>query len=159
MQTNIALKTETRDQSAQILNTILADEHVLYTKLRNYHWNITGWDFVSLHEMLESQYNEIKETADEVAERARMMGHYALGTMKDFLNSTRLEEAPGNKLAAQDMISDLLQTNESMIRNLRADIETVTDTLNDEGSGDLLTQTMRMHEKMAWMLRSLLAAS
>ncbi len=156
MQTNIALETTTRDKIAQILNTVLADEHVLYTKLRNYHWNVTGWDFVSLHTLLEEQYNEIKVSADAIAERVRMMGFNAIGSMKSFLDHTRLEEAGSNKMAARDMISDLLETNESMIRNLRADIDSVTDSLGDEGTGDLLIQTMRMHEEMAWMLRSLL---
>lgn len=156
MKTNIALETQTRDKIAQILNAVLADEHVLYTKLRNYHWNVTGWDFVSLHQLLEEQYNATKETADKVAERVRMLGFHAIGTMKSFLDHTRLEEARSNELAARDMISDLLKTNETMIRNLRDDIATVTDKMGDEGTGDLLIATIRMHEEMAWMLRSLL---
>lgn len=156
METKIALETQTRDKISQILNTVLADEHVLYTKLRNYHWNVTGWDFVSLHQLLEEQYNAIKETADTVAERVRMLGFHPIGTMKKFLDHTRLEEASSNELAARDMISDLLKTNESMIRNLRADIETVIDNFGDEGTGDMLIATIRMHEEMAWMLRSLL---
>jgi starvation-inducible DNA-binding protein len=158
MQTNIALEKNVRDKTAQILNTVLADEHVLYTKLRNYHWNITGWHFVSLHELLENHYEDVKVAADEVAERARILGYHPIGTMKAFMDQTRLEEAPSNRMPARDMISDLLETNESMVRNLRADIATIMDDLNDEGTGDLLIALMRMHEKMAWMLRSLLEA-
>jgi starvation-inducible DNA-binding protein len=156
MKTNIALENNVRDKIAQILNTILADEHILYTKLRNYHWNITGWDFVSLHELLETQYEDVKVAADDVAERARILGYHAIGTLKEFLDQTRLEEAQGNSMTARDMIGDLLETNESMVRNLRADIATIMDDLNDEGTGDLLIGLMRMHEKMAWMLRSML---
>ncbi|MCA9971475.1 MAG: DNA starvation/stationary phase protection protein [Anaerolineales bacterium] len=156
MQTNIGLTTETRDKLAQILNTVLADEHVLYTKLRNYHWNVTGWDFISLHALLDEQYDQVKVLADDVAERVRMIGFHPIGTLKAFLDATRLDEAPGSELDARAMVRDLLETNEAMVRNLRADVEETLETFGDEGTGDLLIEAMRMHEEMAWMLRSLL---
>ncbi|MDX1616548.1 MAG: DNA starvation/stationary phase protection protein [Candidatus Promineifilaceae bacterium] len=153
MKTQIALKKETRSEIAQILNTVLADEHVLYTKARNYHWNVTGPQFAILHEVFEEQYNEIKVIADNVAERARMMGYPAIGTLASFLKHTRLEEAPSNKLSAMDMVADLLNSHEKMIRNLRADVDACLEEYEDEGTADLLIETMRAHEMAAWMLR------
>lgn len=157
MQTHIALNADTRDKVSQVLNTILADENVLYIKLRNYHWNVRGIHFTQLHELFEQQYNELLPVIDEIAERTRMVGRFAIGSMKSFLSHTRLEEANSNELGASEMIDDLLKTNEAMIRNIRADIEVVSEECNDEGTADLLIATLRMHEKMAWMLRSLAA--
>lgn len=156
MKTNIALNVDTRDKISQILNTILADENILYIKLRNYHWNVRGIHFVQLHELFENQYTELQTVIDEIAERVRMVGHFALGSMSAFLEHTRIAEAKSNDLEAKDMIEDLLNTSETMIRNIRADIDVVSDECQDEGTADLLIGVLRMHEKMAWMLRSLL---
>jgi starvation-inducible DNA-binding protein len=150
------LKADTREQVSQILNTLLADEHIVYMKLRNYHWNVVGPQFASLHKLFEQQYEEVKLVSDEIAERARMLGKTAVGTLAKMLDLTRLEEAPNDSLDAAGMIADLLKTNEALIRYLRDDITAVTDTYGDEGTADLLIATLRMHEKMAWMLRSLL---
>jgi len=153
---NIALTDQARNEIAEILNTVLADEHVLYTKLRNYHWNVTGLQFHSLHEMFEEQYDQVKTLADDIGERTRKLGHRSIGTMAAFLEYTRIAEAPSNTLSAPEMVQDLLETNEAIVRNLRADIDKCTDEYHDEGTADLLIATMREHETMAWMLRALL---
>lgn len=154
--TNIALEDDAREAVAEILNTALADEHVLYTKLRNYHWNVTGIHFVTLHELFEEQYDQVKLLADEVAERTRKLGYRSIGTMSAFLEYARVSEAPSDSMDADEMLDDLLNTNEAIVRNLRADIEKCTEEYHDEGTGDLLIAAMREHETMAWMLRSLL---
>lgn len=155
-QINIALDDGTREELAEMLNTLLADEHTLYVKLRNYHWNVVGIEFVTLHELFEEQYNEIKERADLVAERVRKIGYPAIGTMKEFLDYTRIAEARSGHLSAEEMLDDLMNTNEAIIRNLRSDIDKSADKYHDEGTTDLLVATIRQHETMAWMLRSLL---
>lgn len=157
--TNIGLKEEARDKVSQILNTALADEHVLYIKLRNYHWNVRGIHFPSLHELFEQQYTELQTVIDQIAERVRMVGHFALGTMSAFLDRARLAEASDNKLPAEEMLNDLLQTHEAMARHLRDDIGVVQEEGVDEGTADLLIAVLRMHEQMAWMLRSMVGAN
>lgn len=155
-QIDIALDDDAREELAEMLNTILADEHTLYVKLRNYHWNVVGMEFYTLHELFEEQYNAVKVQADLIAERVRKIGHRSIGTMKDFLDYTRIAEAKDGVLSAEEMIQDLVDTNEAIIRNLRSDVEKSTEKYHDEGTGDLLIAAMREHESMAWMLRSLL---
>ena len=155
-QVDIALEDGDREEVAELLNTLLADEHTLYVKLRNYHWNVVGMEFYTLHELFEEQYNSVKETADVVAERVRKIGYHSIGTMREFLEYTRIAEAKSNTLSAEEMIEDLVNTNEAIIRNLRSDIDKCTDEYHDEGTADLLIATIREHESMAWMLRSLL---
>lgn len=155
MQTNIAIEREKRDKVSQILNTIVADENVLYIKLRNYHWNVRGIHFPALHALFEEQYNELLPIIDEIAERVRMVGFLSLGTMASFLEHTRIEESPSNDMPAEAMIQDLVKSNQAMIRNLRDDIDNIAEEYNDEGTADLLTETIQLHEKFAWMLRAM----
>lgn len=152
----IGLSTDNRTQLIERLNTLLADEHLVYTKTRNYHWNVTGIHFVTLHEILEQQYDTLKVMADDIAERARMLGGYPIGTMTEFMERTRLAENPGHVPSAQTMLTNLLDDHEHIITTLRNDIEACAEELNDEGTADLLVGVMRSHEEMAWMLRSLL---
>jgi starvation-inducible DNA-binding protein len=154
--TNLALTDDARAELAELLNTTLADEHVLYTKLRNYHWNVTGMHFHSLHEMFEEQYDQVKVLADEIAERTRKLGYRSIGTMSAFLEYARVAEGSNETMQAQEMIEDLLNTNEAIVRNLRSDIDKCTEAYHDEGTADLLIATMREHESMAWMLRAML---
>lgn len=140
----------------QILNRLLADEFVLYTKTRNYHWNVVGTQFNDLHRFFEQQYEQLNEIVDEVAERARSLGGNALGTLAEFLESTRLSERPGVYPDAQTMISNLLDDHEAVIRTLRADLETCADRYHDMGTNNFLTDLMEKHEKMAWVLRAFL---
>jgi starvation-inducible DNA-binding protein len=154
-QVHIGLTEENRANLIQRLNMLLADEHLLYTKTRNYHWNVTGVHFATLHELFEKQYDRIKLMADDVAERARMLGGPANGTLADFLEVTRLSESPGSVPNAPDMITNLLDDHEHIVSTLRDDIKICAEEYRDEGTADLLTGIMRSHEEMAWMLRSL----
>jgi len=142
--------------AAQILNTLLADEYVLYTKTRNYHWNVTGPQFNDLHRFFERQYEQLNEVVDEVAERARSLGTPALGTLNEFSEATRLSEQADVYPDAMTMIANLLDDHEAIIRTLRTDLETCTERYHDIGTNDFLTGLMERHEKMAWMLRSFL---
>jgi starvation-inducible DNA-binding protein len=154
-QAHIGLSKETRRSLIQRLNKLLADEQLLYTKTRNYHWNVTGIHFTVLHELFEQHYNSLQTIADEVAERNRMLGGMSIGTMAEFLEESRLSETAGTIPSANDMIANLLDDHEHIISSLRDDIEACSEEFNDEGTADLLIGTMRSHEKMAWMLRSM----
>ncbi len=158
-QVHIGLAVANRAKIIQILNTLLADEHLLYTKTRNYHWNVTGIHFTTLHELFEQQYNQIKVMADDIAERTRMMGGTAIGTLAEFSEATRLSENAGVIPSAVDMIANLLDDHEQIISKLREDVEACAEEYNDEGTADLLVGIMRSHEEMTWMLRSLAIGS
>jgi starvation-inducible DNA-binding protein len=133
----------------KVLKVLLADESVLYTKLRNYHWNVTGVSFYALHTAFEGQFNEIADVADDVAERIRQYGAHAPGTMDEFVRKTRLTEESGVYPDARTMVTNLVTDHETIIRCLREDIEKI----DDVGAIDLLTSLLQQHEKMAWMLR------
>ncbi|HME97053.1 MAG TPA: DNA starvation/stationary phase protection protein [Methylomirabilota bacterium] len=136
------------------MNNLLADEYVLYTKTRNYHWNVVGPQFNDLHKFFQEQYEALDEMVDEVAERARSVGGKAYGTLAEFSQHSRLKEQPGKQPAAATMVANLQADHEAMVRTLRADLETVMEKHNDAGTNDFLTGLMEKHEKMAWMLRS-----
>jgi starvation-inducible DNA-binding protein len=156
MAPKIGLSEEVRDRVIGILNRTLADEHALYVKTRNYHWNVTGPQFRSLHEMLEEFYQKLAPLADDVAERARIMGGRAIGTMAEFSQQTRLSEQPGEAPEARKMVENLLADHEQIIRDLRQDVDVCADELHDQGTADFLTGLMEQHEKMAWMHRAFL---
>jgi starvation-inducible DNA-binding protein len=156
MNLNIGLTDEQREGVVAILNTLLADEYVLYTKTRHYHWNVVGPQFNDLHRFFETQYNELNDIVDDVAERARSLGGQATGTLTEFLKHTRLAEQPGHYPEARGMIADLLADHEALIRHLRVDVETCLEKYRDAGTNDFLIGVMEQHEKMAWMLRSFL---
>lgn len=151
---NIGIGDKNREAVVSFLNRLLSDEYVLYTKTRNYHWNVKGPEFSELHKFFESQYEELDEIIDETAERARALGGDSLGTLEEFLAHTRLEESPGDYPDAKKMIINLLADHETLIRQLREDLEASADTYRDMGTSDFLTGLMERHEKMAWMLRS-----
>jgi starvation-inducible DNA-binding protein len=156
MKPNIGLSETQRKGVVQVLSVLLADEYLLYTKTRNCHWNVVGPQFNDLHKFFEAQYNDLNEVVDEVAERARSLGGNAIGTMTEFLQLARLKEQPKHYPAARQMISDLLQDHEAIIRTVRVDLETTASTYHDAGTSDFLTGLMERHEKMAWMLRMFL---
>jgi starvation-inducible DNA-binding protein len=156
MQPNIALTEAQREGVVGILNTLLADEYVLYTKTRNYHWHVVGPQFNDLHKFFEAQYNALNTIVDDVAERVRVLGGQALGTLAEFAQQKRLKEEPGHQPPARDMLATLLVDHEAVIRQLRGDVETCADTYKDMGTNDFLTGLMEQHEKMAWMLRAFL---
>jgi starvation-inducible DNA-binding protein len=156
MNLNIGLSDEQRRGVSQILNKILSDEYVLYTKTRNYHWNVRGPQFHDLHKFFEDQYNELNDIVDEVAERARSLGEMAFGTLAEFGQYSRLKEHPGDYPTAREMVANLLADHEAVIRQLRSDLDIAAENYQDIGTNDFLTGLMERHEKMAWMLRSLL---
>jgi starvation-inducible DNA-binding protein len=156
MNTNIGLTDEQREGVVLILNTLLADEYLLYTKTRNYHWNVIGPQFNDLHKFFEAQYTELNDIVDDVAERARAQGGKAIGTLVEFLKQTRLKEHQGEYPEASEMPAHLLADHEATIRQLRVDLETCADRYHDMGTNDFLTGLMERHEKMAWMVRSYL---
>jgi starvation-inducible DNA-binding protein len=153
---NIGLSDEQRSGVVKILNALLSDEYCLYTKTRNYHWNVTGPQFNDLHKFFEEQYTELNDIVDDVAERARSLGGSALGTLTEFTERTRLREHPGQYPNAREMIANLLSDHEAIIRQLRFDLETCAEKYHDTGTNDFLTGLMEKHEKMAWMLRAFL---
>jgi starvation-inducible DNA-binding protein len=153
----IGLNDGQRKPVIDILNRLLADEVTLYVKTRNFHWNVEGPDFSELHKFFESQYDEIDEIMDEVAERARALGGYAAGSLAEFTATARLKEAKGGSLAAREMLAQLLADHENIIRNLRSEAGQVGEKHGDAGTEDFLVGLMEQHEKMAWMLRSYLA--
>jgi starvation-inducible DNA-binding protein len=153
---NFGLSSETEQGVVKILSALLADEFILYTKLRKYHWNVTGPEFFTLHEVFERQYTEIAEYVDVVAERIRAYGAIAPGTLEEFRQLARLREQPGVNPDAHQMVQDIVSDHESLVRALRVDIETIDDEYDDVGAEDLLTQLLQDHQKNAWMMRSLL---
>ncbi len=154
MKPNIGITDNNRESVAAILNTLLADEYLLYTQTRKYHWNVTGPHFNDLHKFFQSQYEELNDIVDDVAERARSLGEVSDGTMTEFLKKTHLSEQPGKVPDANGMLQNLLKHHESIIKSLRTDIETCDKKYGDAGTTDFLTQVMEKHEKMAWMLRA-----
>jgi starvation-inducible DNA-binding protein len=153
---NIGLQENELNKTIQILNTLLADEYVLYTKTRNYHWNVVGPQFNDLHKFFQGQYEAVDATIDEVAERTRTLGGVPIATLTEFMKNTRLNEKPGDRPAANVMIGNLLEDHQTIIRSLRTDIEKTMNEYHDAGTSDFLTGIMEEHEKMAWMLRSFL---
>ena len=156
MKLKIGLSDDKREGVVKILNIVLSDEYVLYTKTRNYHWNILGPQFNDLHKSFEAQYEELDEIIDDVAERARSLGGRAIATLAEFLEHKRLKEHPNQYPGARDMILNLLADHENIIRNLRIDLEVCAEKYHDIGTNDFLTGLMEKHEKMAWMLRAFL---
>ena len=159
MSAQIGLSPAQRQGVITILTKLLADEYVLYTKTRNYHWNVVGPQFNDLHKFFEAQYNELNTVVDDVAERARSLDGNAIGTLAEFVEHTRLSEHPGQYPPAHDMLARLLADHETMIRQLRVDLETCANAYQDMGTNDFLTGLMEQHEKMAWMLRAFLAGA
>lgn len=153
MKANIGISAENSKAVALILNKTLANEFVLYTKTRNYHWNIESPSFKEIHLFLEEQYTELATVIDEVAERVRKIGHYAEGRLKDFIKLADLDE-PEYTDKQNQQIKNLLEDHETMARTIRNDIKTVEEKHKDVGSADFLTGVLKTHEKMAWMLRA-----
>jgi starvation-inducible DNA-binding protein len=151
---DIGLEDDSRKGVISILNTLLADEYVLYTKTRNYHWNVVGKDFKERHDFFQEQYEKVDEMIDEIAERARQLGGATVATMTEFMQITNLKEFPGDYPSDSKMISNLLGDHEATIKYLRRSAEECDEKYHDSGTNDFLIGLMEIHEKMAWMLRS-----
>lgn len=154
MKTEIGIADTNRQEVANELAKILADETVLYIKTKNAHWNIEGADFYDKHKFFETQFGQLDEMIDNVAERIRSIGHYAPATLKSYLSLTHLTEATREKNDSQGFIKELLEDHESIIIVLREHIKSFANDFHDLGTSDFITGLMETHEKMAWFLRS-----
>ena len=155
MPINIGIEEDDRKQIADGLSRLLADTYTLYLKTHNFHWNVTGPMFQTLHLMFETQYTELAEAVDLLAERIRALGFPAPATYKEFLQLSSIKEDEGVP-NAQQMIRSLVEGQEAVVRTARS-IFPIVERANDQPTADLITERMQVHEKTAWMLRSLLA--
>jgi len=154
MEINTGIPAEQRSLIVQALSKLLADTYVLYLKTHSFHWNVEGPMFQTLHQMFMEQYTEIWNAIDLIAERIRSLGEYAPGTYREYARLTRIKETEGVP-RAEEMIKLLIEGQEAVVRTAREALE-VAEEANDQPTLDLLTQRMQIHEKNAWMLRSLL---
>lgn len=152
---NIGIEEGERREIAEGLSRLLADTYTLYLKTHNFHWNVTGPMFQTLHLMFEQQYDELALAVDLIAERIRALGFPAPATYTEFQRLSSIKEQEGVP-AAQEMIRLIVEGQESCVRTARSVFKTA-EAANDQPTADLLTERMQVHEKTAWMLRSLLA--
>jgi starvation-inducible DNA-binding protein len=151
---DIGIAPAQRKDIARGLSHVLADSYTLYLKTHNFHWNVTGPMFQTLHLMFETHYNELALAVDAIAERIRALGHPAPGTYKAFASLSNIKEDDGVP-KAEDMIKRLVDGHETVAKTAR-EVFSVAEKAGDQPTCDLLTQRMQIHEKTAWMLRSLL---
>ena len=153
---DIGIDEAHRSQIAEGLSRVLADSYTLYLKSHNYHWNVEGPMFSTLHAMFEEHYTELATAVDEIAERIRSLGAYAPGSYTAFTRLSSIPEASDGSTNATTMISDLKDGHEAVAKTAR-EVFPAAEAGGDEATVDLLTQRIALHEKTAWMLRSLLA--
>ncbi|MEE9382905.1 MAG: Dps family protein [Nannocystaceae bacterium] len=154
MQINIGIKEQDRKRLAHELSTLLADSYTLYLKTHNFHWNVKGPMFQTLHTMFELHYTELALAVDAIAERIRSIGHPAPGTYSEFSRLATVTETDGVPKATE-MVKLLLEGHETVVRTARKVLAVGNET-GDDATADLATQRLQVHEKTAWMLRSLL---
>jgi starvation-inducible DNA-binding protein len=154
MKIDIGIEPKQREKIASGLARLLADSYTLYLKTHNFHWNVTGPMFNTLHLMFEAQYNELALAVDLIAERIRALGVQAPGSYREFAKLTAIKESDGWP-SANEMIKQLVEGQEAVARTARS-VFPDAESANDQPTADLLTQRMQVHEKTAWMLRSLL---
>lgn len=140
-------------KSISLLSVVLSDEMTLYIKTRKFHWNVAGESFMELHKLFEKQYSDLEEVIDQVAERISKLGGKAIGTMNEFTLLSRIVEHPNKYPVQKAMILELLNDHETLISELRKDIDVCTDDCHDVGTADLLTGILQQHETIAWTLR------
>ena len=144
-------------KSISLLSVVLSDEMTLYIKTRKFHWNVAGESFMELHKLFEKQYSDLEEVIDQVAERISKLGGKAIGTMNEFTLLSRIVEHPNKYPVQKAMILELLNDHETLISELRKDIDVCTDDCHDVGTADLLTGILQQHETIAWTLRRYLS--
>lgn len=154
MKIDIGISEANRTKVAEGLSHLLADSYTLYLKTHKFHWNVTGPMFQTLHLMFETQYTELATAVDLVAERIRALGFFAPGSYVEFVKLSSIRESEGVP-KAEEMIRELVEGQEAVVRTARSIFPTAEEA-NDEATADLLTQRIQLHEKTAWMLRSLL---
>lgn len=153
-QVNIGIDNAAREQIANGVSKVLADSYTLYLMTHNFHWNVTGPHFRDLHLLFEEQYTELATAVDEIAERIRTLGYPAPGTYKQYAALSSVQEIDGIP-AAFEMVRHLAEANETVVRSCR-NVITAAQEASDESTAALLGDRMRLHEKNAWLLRSLL---
>lgn len=151
---NDGLSAQQQAGVIDLLRSALADQHVLYMRMRNYHWNVTSPQFQTLHALIENQYDQIAAAIDETAERIRQYGAFAPGTLQEMLQLARLNEEPGIVPTAREMVANLVADHEAIIRQLREDTKTAGDQFGDISVEDYFTRLTQDHQKMAWLLRA-----
>lgn len=154
MNIDIGIDDKDRKQPAEALSHLLADSYTLYLKTHNFHWNVTGPMFQTLHLMFEQQYTELAVAVDAIAERIRSLGHPAPGSYAAFSRLAGVKDSDGIP-KAMEMVGILVNDHETVIRTAR-NVVTAAETASDQATSDLATQRLQIHEKTAWMLRSLL---
>ena len=153
----IALSETNLKRSIDLLSVILSDEMTLYIKTRKFHWNVAGESFMELHKLFETQYAELEIIIDEVAERIGKLGGKTIGTMSEFTLLSRIVEHPNKYPVQKAMLSELLSDHETLISELRKDIDVCSEDCHDAGSADMLTKILLQHESTAWVLRRYLS--
>ena len=153
MKPNIGISDKNLQNVAGLLSSVLSDAVLIYTKTRKFHWNVKGESFMEIHKLFESQYTQLEEAIDEIAERISKLGSPVIGTMKEFLSLTSLKEAAGKYPTRMDMIKELLNDHETVIKALRKGIDDCDKKYRDAGTADFLTGLMEQHETIAWTLR------
>lgn len=152
---DIGITQKNCNNVGDLLNKLLANQYVLYTKTLNYHWNVVGEDFYPLHLFFQKQYEELLDIVDDVAERVRTMGVQTIASLKEFQRLTTLEEDLfGSSKNAHQMLHQLLKDHETVIKQLRKDVDVTISKYDDAGTSNFLTEILEKHEKMAWMLRA-----
>jgi starvation-inducible DNA-binding protein len=151
---NIGLTEEQRQGVVELLNRDLSNAYLLLIKTKKYHWDVTGPQFRTLHELWEEHYQALTESIDKIAERVRTLGGYPIGTAEGFLQLATIKEHAGDVPTATQMVANLVADHEEVIRNFREHVDQCSEQFHDEGTADFLTGLMEAHEEMAWMLRS-----
>jgi len=151
---NIGLSDEQRQGVIELLNHDLSDAYLLLIKTKKYHWDVVGPQFRTLHQLWDEQYETLSESIDAMAERVRALGGYPVGTAAGFLKYASISEHEGEIPTATEMVANLVNDHEQIIRNLREHVDQCSENFHDEGTADFLTGLMEGHEEMAWMLRS-----
>ena len=153
MKPNIGITDKQLKGTSAMLTNVLSDEMVLYIKTRKAHWNVTGESFMELHKLFENQYKQVELAIDETAERIGKLGSKTIGTMEEFLKSASLKENPEKNYSSEVVLKELLLDHESVIIQLRKNIQDCDEKENDAGTADFLTKLIKEHETIAWVLR------
>ncbi|MFP4322959.1 MAG: Dps family protein [Anaerolineales bacterium] len=156
LQPDLGLNSDAYAGIVRVLSKLLANEHVMYMKLRKYHWNVTGMQFFQLHEAFEEFYTALSEEIDTTAEKIREYGHMAPGTLQEMIELSDMTEEPGVNPDARTMTMNLMADMEAMVRFLREAVEEVDEEYDDEAAEDYLTGLMHTYQKQAWMTRAFL---
>ena len=153
MNPNIGITEKDLKSASSMLAIILSNEMTLYVKTRKAHWNVTGESFMELHKLFEGQYKQTEAVIDEIAERIGKLGEKTIGTMNEFLKLSIIKESPGAYALSADILQELLTDHETIIIQLRKDIENFTEKSKDFGTADFLTGLIEQHETTSWILR------